>query len=189
MMNGEMRMTTEEYILIDNGVCPIKLTRINMSGLADMHEYSIIPEFYKYLEFPPFTKISQTRKYLKNLISISRKPTGLYWFIRLADTNKVIGTFGLVNIDKYRLSAEIGYGISPKYWDKGYFTTTLSAVVDLLFNESNFHRISAKTQANNIPSISGLKRCGFKKEAVLKKFYLSYTGKRYDAVIFSKINE
>ena len=46
----------------------IFFTSLNEDGLDDMYEYSVMPEFYKYLEFPPHRKKEDTRNYIKKLI-------------------------------------------------------------------------------------------------------------------------
>lgn len=159
------------------------MTKIGLYGLKDMHAYSIRPEFYRYLEYPPHKKISETKRYLQNLIRISAQPTGHYWFIRLKSTGQIIGTFGMVNVDQRRQSAEIGYGIAPEFWGQGYFQEALSAVLGLLFRKKKFYRVAAKTRADNKPSISGLTKAGFKREGVLRGFYRSANGRRYDALL------
>jgi len=167
----------------------IDLVEIGKDGLADMHEYSIKPEFYEFLTYDPFKTIEDTSAYIDKLIKRSSLETGHYWFIRLNKSNKIIGTFGLMNIDLSTGSTEIGYGLSPDYWGGGYFTETLTAVVKYLFLELNFHRIWAKTQSNNIASIKSLNKCGFQKEGVLRDFYFSSEGIRYDATILSILRD
>ena len=94
-----------------------------------------------------------------------------------------------MNIDNNRNSAEIGYGLSPDYWGQGYFGESLSIVLNYLFINLEFYRISAKTRFDNIPSFKALEKVGFKKEGVMRNFYLSANGKRYDAVLFSILRD
>ena len=154
-----------------------------MDGLADMHEYSTKPVFFKFLEYDPFVNINETKKYLEKLLKRSNSKTGHYWFIKLNSNNKIIGTFGLLDIDTRKGITEIGYGISPENWSNGYFSEALLVVLKYLFNDLNFQRVWAKTQSNNIPSIRALENFGFKKEGTLRNFYLSTKGIRYDSVI------
>lgn len=161
----------------------IDLIAIGENGLTDMHKYSIKPEFYRYLEYEPFQTLEETRQYLRRLIKLSNSGSGHYWFIKLKEGNKIIGTFGVLNIERKRCSAEIGYGLSPDYWGCAYFKESLIMVLKYLFVDLHFHRIWAKSQSNNIPSIKALEKAGFKKEGVLRDFYLSSDGKRYDAVL------
>lgn len=162
----------------------IELTTVNEDGLNDMHEYSIKPEFYKYLEYDSFTQIEETKKYLQGLIERSKQDNCQFWFIRLKINNKIIGTFGAINIDYVRKSIEIGYGISPDYWNQGFFQEVLNVILEYFFIKLDFHRIYAKTQNDNLPSINGLQKLGFKKEGILRDFYLSRNGKKHNATIF-----
>lgn len=163
----------------------IRLSKIDESGLDDMHEYSKNPLLYRHFEYEPQKSIEETKEYLRKLIKRSESENGHYWFIKLNETGKVIGSFGVIDIDWRRKNAEIGYGLSPDYWGKGYFSEALNLVLDFLFNEQDFYRISAKTQHDNAPSIRSLENAGFKKEGVMRDFYLSYNGKRHDAVILA----
>jgi len=167
----------------------ISLVKINENGLIDMHEYSTQSEFYKFLEFNTFNSIEETKKYLYKLINRTNSKKYHYWFIRLNEKDKIIGTFGLLNIDIRKGSAEIGYGLSPDYWGCGYFKETLFMILEYLFEELKFHRICAKTQSNNISSIIALEKSGFNKEGIMRDFYLSSNGKRYDAVLLSILKE
>ena len=163
----------------------LELIQLNMNGLNDMHEYSVKDEFYRFLEFEPFKNIEETRSYLKKLIKRSDSKSGYYWFIKSKKDKKIIGTFGVLNIDENKKSAEIGYGISPNYWGEGYFSEILKVVLDHLIHNLKFHRIWAKTQSNNMASIKGLQKIGFKKEGVLRDFYFCSKGKRHDAAFLS----
>ena len=97
-----------------------------------MHEYSTKPIFYKFLEYEPFKTVEDTNKYLNKLIKHSDSETGHYWFIKLNREKKIIGTFGLLDIDKRKGATEIGYGISPDYWGGGYFKEALLTVLRYL---------------------------------------------------------
>jgi [ribosomal protein S5]-alanine N-acetyltransferase len=167
----------------------IDLVRISKSGLSDMHEYSVKPKFYEFLEFEPFNTIEETEKYLEKLIKRSNSENGFYWFIKNKSEKKHIGTFGLIDINIRKSIAEIGYGLSPNYWGCGYFNETLLLVLRYLFEELEFHKVWAKTPTNNISSIKALEKVGFKNEGILRDFYLSSKGIRYDAAFLSILKE
>ena len=167
----------------------IELIPISMDYLSDMHEYSTIPEFFKFLEYEEFTSMEETKNYLKGLIEISQNGNGHYWFIRLLNENKVVGTFDVINVDQKRNSCEIGYGISPKFWNKGLFSEVIEHVIPELFKRYHFHRIFVKTHVDNLSSIKGLEKNGFVKEGIMRDYYLTTDNKRYDACLLSKISE
>ena len=95
----------------------------------------------------------------------------------------------MLNIDTRKSITEIGYGISPDYWGKGYFKEALTMVLSFLFEELNFYKVWAKTQSNNISSIKALENSGFTNEGIMRDFYLSNKGERYDAAFLSILKE
>ena len=167
----------------------IDLVTINENGLDDMYEYSKKPEFYRYLEHKPHKNIEDTRKYLKRLVRLTKSGKGHYWFIKLKAENKIIGTFGASSIDKRRNSAVLGYGVSPDYGERGYFSEALMMALKYLFTELHFHRLFVQTRYDNFASIAGIEKAGFKREGVFREFYLARDGKRYDAALYSLLRD
>tara|TARA_B100000809_G_C14986416_1_gene476386 strand:+ start:225 stop:794 length:570 start_codon:yes stop_codon:yes gene_type:complete len=158
------------------------LSRLDLSGLSDMHEYSVMEEVYKYLEFPPHKNLADTEEYLGKLMARSELETGHYWYIKLKASDKVIGTFGIHDIDKRKRIGEVSYGVSPAFSQQGYFSEALFYVLQCCFEELEFHRICATTRFDNLGSIKGLKNVGFRLEGTFRDFYLSEVdGRRYDA--------
>jgi len=165
----------------------IDLVKVDVSGLNDIHEYSTMPEFFSYFEYDSFKTKNQTKKFLENLID-SESDNFHAWFIQLKD-GKIIGTFVLRDVNFKRSSCEITYGISPKYWEMGYFQETLKLIKNYLFEKLKFHRISAKVHVENSKSINGLKKMGFKYEGKLKDFLCDKDGKRSDVVLLGILNK
>ena len=57
--------------------------------------------------------------------------------------------------------AEIGYGISEAYQNKGYATEAVRAILEWAFSHPEVIAIEAETESENAVSISVLKKCGF----------------------------
>ena len=162
------------------------LDRLDPAAIDDLHEYSVRPEFYRFLEFPPFTERAQTAAYFAKLQARSNGETGHYWLIRTRADGKTVGTLGLLEIDRRKGSAELGYGLAPSVWGRGLFAEALGLVLDWAFGAGGFHRLWVKTQADNLASIKALAAAGFRREGVLRDFYLSQTdGRRHDAALFA----
>ena len=150
-----------------------------------MHEYSTKEEMYSFLEFLPHTTLADTEEYLQKLIARSKLDNGHYWFIKTLKENKIIGTFGVHDIDWRKRIGEVSYGISPEFSRLGLFSEALNEVLNYLFDELDFHRVCATTRFDNLGSIKGLQKQGFEIEGRLKDFYFSHDGKRYDALILA----
>ncbi|MDB2595213.1 GNAT family N-acetyltransferase [Pseudomonadales bacterium] len=189
MMENLDNMLQIESILLKNGQ-DIELLPVssNERYLLDMHAYSTIEKFYEFLEFDAFLSLDETRIYLNSLIDRSKSGEGQYWFIFLPQEAVVVGTIGLHSLDANRLSAEVGYGLSPHYQGRGIFTKALKIILSYGFDVLGLTRIVAKTDVNNAGSIKGLVRNGFMQEGVMRKYYRYVNEQRYsDCVFLSKL--
>ena len=160
----------------------------NEQHLQDMHAYSTLDEFYEYLEFEAFQSLEETSTYLDSLIERSVSDNSQYWFINLKTEEVVVGTIGLHSLNVNRLSAEVGYGLSPHYQGRGIFSRTLDIVLNYGFLELGLMRIVARTDVNNYGSIKGLLRNGFVREGTMRKYYKYKNGHYSDCVLFSKLS-
>ena len=166
----------------------VELVELDVKYLLDMWEYSSNPEMYKHFEFSPQKNISDTKEYLEKLIKRSNGVNAHWWFIKVKESGKVVGSFGIHDIDFHRHSCEISYAVSPDFWGKGIFGESLKLVLDFLINKSDFYRITATTSSNNIRSINALKKAGFREEGTLRDFYLKDENVRYDATILALLS-
>ena len=167
----------------------IPLTKILLKKyFDDLWEYSKISMFYDFLEYPPIDSRDECYSYFDSILSSLNNKQGMLWLIFLAKEKKVIGTIRLTHWDLYRKNTQVGYGISPRYGRKGYFTEALSYMIDYTFNILGFYRIESWTRADNIGSIKGLEKLGFAYEGCLRKHNLKYNGTRHDVVIYSLLN-
>ncbi|MDB0021094.1 GNAT family N-acetyltransferase [Candidatus Pseudothioglobus singularis] len=157
------------------------LVELDLKYLDDMFEYSSDDRLYEHFEFPPQKNYLNTKEYLENLIKRSNKDDAYWWFIQLKETSKVIGSFGIHEIDLRKGSCEISYAISPNYWGTGAFMDVLNMSLKHLFNDFNFHRVTAVTSSKNFRSINALKKVGFEEEGVFRDFYYDSMGERGDA--------
>lgn len=167
----------------------IQLEPIGMHGLEEFHAYSILPEFYNYLEFDPFTTLGDSKDYLQKLIKRSSAFGVQYWFIRLLKDDVIVGTFGVHSYDEHRKSIEIGYGVSPRYSGRGIFRRSAKILLHYLFDDLAIRRVAARTARLNHASIRGLKAVGFQEEGVMRDYFRFSDGNWYDAVLLSCLHE
>jgi len=72
-------------------------------------------------------------------------------------------------IGPMNLLCEIGYTLSPEFHHKGYGKEAVGHVLKYLVEEKKKHKIVAKVDPENMPSIKLLESLGFKREGVLRK--------------------
>jgi len=115
-------------------------------------------------EFPyPYTELAA-----KQWIEIANLDKPLTNFA-IEYKGTAIGGIGIIlQTDIFRKSAEIGYWIGEKYWNKGITTKSIKAMIEYSFKTFDINRLFATIFESNIASIRVLKKCGFKEEAYLK---------------------
>ena len=116
----------------------VNLIKLSLKHLKDIHEYSKNKRFFKYFEYQRFKKKEQTKKYIINKLKEVRKNNAFWWSIKLKNKNKVIGTICVHNINLSRKTCEIGYGINPDYWGKGYFSEILKGLSKIILKKNRF---------------------------------------------------
>jgi RimJ/RimL family protein N-acetyltransferase len=80
--------------------------------------------------------------------------------------------------------AEIGYSLIPEHQGKGYASEAAGALVDLLFDTTSVHRITASLDPLNDASIRLLERLGFQREGIAR-LGLLIRGEWVDDLIYS----
>jgi RimJ/RimL family protein N-acetyltransferase len=98
----------------------------------------------------------------------------------------VIGFFP--GVDVYRHSAEIGYWLGRAFWGRGVMTLVLRAFVAWLARERDFVRLYAGTFSSNPASGRVLEKCGFTREAVLRK-HVFKLGEWHDEIVYALLLE
>ena len=81
------------------------------------------------------------------------------WFLRLK-TGETIGDYCFTGLLPDG-NAEIGYGLEPEYWGKGYATEAVIAAVDWALKQPGVKRIEGETEPGNIASQRVLEKAGF----------------------------
>lgn len=107
------------------------------------------PEVTKYLTWNPHGDLSVTNSLINLWINEYKNRDNYNWAINLKDENEVIGSIAVVEIDEENKSCDIGYCMSKKYWGKGIMTESLKAVIDYLFEEVDFNKITARHDTRN----------------------------------------
>lgn len=130
----------------------LKLRKLEIKDEDTLFEYQSNKDNFTFVEMPVYTSIEQTKKYTVVMNQGVDKNTWIHWAISLIDTDEIIGTMSIWNLDHDENKAELGYGIFPKYRRKGYMQETIEAILNYGFNEMDLDTIEAYTSHLNKPS-------------------------------------
>lgn len=126
------------------------------------------------------TSLKKAQKLLDDMINDGE------WGIILKGTNSFIGTIGFVGFKEAHKRAEIAFELKDQYWNKGYMSEALNAVISYFFNESDMNRLEAFVYPTNKASIKLLEHCGFIKEGYLREYVLR-RGKLQDYLLYAML--
>lgn len=101
---------------------------------------------------------------------------------------KVVGSIGLVKIDKEHQFGEIGYWLREDLQGKGIVTQSCKRLIDYTFQHLMINRMEIKVISQNLKSQAIPERLGFKHEAKLREAYFLYD-KFYDLELFSLLKQ
>jgi len=87
------------------------------------------------------------------------------WVIELKENKKCVGTINLQIIPEHE-KAEFGYVLNRNYWNNGYMTEALSALLELCFKKLDLNRIESIHYVGNEGSGRVMQKCGMKYEGV-----------------------
>jgi [ribosomal protein S5]-alanine N-acetyltransferase len=97
-----------------------------------------------------------------------QKGNSLILAITIKETRVLIGSIGLY-INKRHQHAELGYWIGREFWNNGFCTEAVSAIVDYSFRKLYLNKIFAYYITRNNASGKVLLKNGFIHEGLMKK--------------------
>ena len=98
------------------------------------------------------------------------------------DTDKLLGSISLMNINNINRTATLGIFIgNKKYRSKGYGTEAIKLILDYGFNYLNLNNIKLDLVEFNLRALSCYKKCGFKEYGRRRRCKF-IDGKYYDII-------
>ncbi len=163
------------------------LRPIRRSDAKAMYEYTRDKEVARYVLWDPHRSLMDTCETISEMKRQYRHGWPCSFAIALAGSDQIIGTIGYMWLNTENCSAEIGYSLSRKYWNQGYMTEALKAVLDFSFNTLELHRIEAQHDIRNPASGQVMKKNGMIQEGILRD-RLHNKGQYCTIAIYSIIN-
>mgnify|MGYP001411807818 FL=1 len=123
-------------------------------------------------------------RYFKNSNYLANMDRAYSFLIFKNEDKTLLGGINIGNVRRgVSQSASLGYWIGEKYSRNGYMKEALKLLIPSLFVDLRLNRIEAATLEENIASKNLLKKIGFKKEGVLRK-YLKINGTWRDHILY-----
>ena len=141
------------------------------------------PQVARYWGAPALANRDAAAALLAEIQENFRKRTSMKWGVAELETDQIIGTVTLFNLNFDNKRAEIGYGLDYNYWRKGYVTEALDALLSYAFDVLQLHRLEADVDPRNLGSIRTLEKMGFQREGLMRERW-QVNGEIQDALFY-----
>ena len=136
---------------------------ITQADLHYVHTLHSLPEVNQFNTLGIPENINDTKAILNKWMN--ENTPSFTFTIGLKTCQECIGIIGItLGKPKYK-NAEIWFKFDPAYWNKGYATEAVNAILEFGFNTLQLHRIEAGCATGNIGSIKVLEKVGMIREA------------------------
>ncbi|MGG5252300.1 GNAT family N-acetyltransferase [Neobacillus sp. SM06] len=85
------------------------------------------------------------------------------WIVMRKSDGVIIGDLGFKGKPDVNKTVEIGYGFLEDYWNNGYATEAVGALIQWAFSESKIEKVKAETLKENYGSIRVLEKLHLQK--------------------------
>lgn len=161
----------------------LDLVEIGPEHLIDVFKLFSDNKVTQFYNIVTLREETEAQKYVDWYISRFAERAGIRWGICLRGHSGLIGTAGFNNFKKQH-RANLGYDVRAEFWNKGYATEALKAIINFGFSELDINRIEAEVMQGNTASERVLTKLGFTKEGVLRQ-WMHWNQKHYDMSMFS----
>ena len=182
--DGTMSPSTFFFRLPDLETEDLILRKPRIRDAKDIYSYASDPEVARYVLWEPHRSVSETASFIRDLRARIRAGCPSSWVVVLRGTGTVIGTVGFVWYSAENNAAELGDSFSREYWNHGYATQALRAVIDAVFSSLPLNRLEAQHDVRNPASGRVMQKCGLTQEGILRGRILN-KGEYVDTALYS----
>lgn len=143
------------------------LRRYRESDLDRLAAIQGLPEVarYLYLEARSRAEVEPALAQRIAHTTLERDDDAVTLAVERLDDNLLLGDVTVFLRSLEHRQIEVGYVFHPDAGGQGYATEATRAVIDLAFGDLDAHRVFARTDVRNAPSIALLRRLGMRQEA------------------------
>ncbi len=164
------------------------LRKFSPDDAADMYNnWANDAKVTEFLRWKPHESAEATRDLLEIWCEAYQHINNYNWVITL--DGAAIGSITVVHMRDKCESAELGYSLGYNFWNKGYMSEAVAAVVDFLFKEVGVNRISISHAVKNPASGRVAQKCGMIYEGTHRQSYKSCDGKFHDIAEYAILKE
>lgn len=164
------------------------LRKFTLSDAQDMFDnWAGDERVTRYLSWPTHTDAEVSKRVIGQWLESYKNDNTYNWVIE--HEGRAVGNISVVRQEEPWDNCELGYCLGHAYWGKGLMTEACRAVIDFLFKEVGYNRISAYHAAKNIGSGRVMQKAGMSLEGTARQRQKLRSGEYTDTVSYSILRE
>lgn len=146
----------------------LRLRPITIDDVEAVLSYRSLPEVSTYIYQPVFDRQKAVENVELSVAAVADPESGIMRFmIERLDTGEMVGDAMIGRDAELTGSYEVGYVIHPAQAGHGFATEAARAAIEFGFAALGAHRVYARVDEDNIPSMRICQRLGMRQEARL----------------------
>ncbi len=133
--------------------------------------------------------VSETKERVNRILSDYESKEFCYWAIKLKESGELIGEIDLYDMEEATGNCEVSYSLGYRWWNKGYGTEALRAVVEFGFTKMKLHKISAAHNTDNPASGRIMNKAGMMQEGTIRDMIRNSKNQYKDCAVYGILQE
>ncbi|MED4018796.1 GNAT family N-acetyltransferase [Sutcliffiella cohnii] len=133
--------------------------------------------------------LSESFERLTKIVSNYANKDFCWWAIERKADGELIGEIDLYDFGQTTGNCEVSYSIGYEWWNKGYATEALKAVVEFGFHHMNIHKISAAHNTDNPASGKVMRKVGMVQEGIIRHMIRNAKNQYKDCAVYGILQE
>jgi len=133
------------------------------------HNILSCEELATYSDLPPKPTEKRSERFVSWMSKLQTRGTGVAWLVNEKSSGQLLGAVRINSIEKKARCGVIGYELHPEFWNSGFATEALRAVVVCAHSTLSLNRLEAWTVVGNKASDRVLEKNGFVHEGIQRE--------------------
>lgn len=163
----------------------ITLRKITIDDVQSIYSYIKSDErITDNMVYGAHKNIEETHDWVEKIISQYENPFFYHWGIEVIESKELIGLIDLYDFNLNEMTCSVGYELGYNWWNKGYGTEALKAVLRFAFNEVKVNEVSATHNTDNPASGRIMEKAGMQKDRIVKNMITNAKGQTKDCAVY-----
>jgi len=166
------------------------LRRFTLGDANEMfREWANYEAVTKYLSWQRHISLAETKAFLLKKVGEYERADAYFWALQHKEEGILIGSLSAKITDERAKTATVGYCLGERFWNLGFASEALRAVVDYMFYDVKINRVEACHSVNNPASGRVLQKAGMVREGFARQRYITGAGEYQDADLYGLVKQ